>query len=298
MRKLRVLAGCECSGRVRDAFAARGFEAWSADILPSETPVNWEACGKDWSGTGSPLGTQAFGMHYQGDVRDLFSWDHPVNTEREREAEADPNGIPLWDLCIMFPECTDLSYAGARWFAQKRADGRQQAAADFFMDMINAPAPFTVVENPRGVMFSRYRRPDQEIHPWMFGDPFRKTTCLWLKNLPLLVPEYSEPGVLATVTSGDSAGYRLHQTVTSGSTVASDPRHDFNGRMHYEDSEGRKNRAKVRSRTFPGLARAFAEQFGSYVEGFYSGNCLDMRTVKDGSGNFLLRKDEARDGDG
>jgi hypothetical protein len=258
----RVLLACECSGRVRDEFAKRGWEAWSADILHSETPCHeFTAEGHDYYLDMFPWDDEPYGKHYLGDVRDLFSWSHSVN----QYAQMPEHGYP-WDLIIAFPPCTDLAYAGAAWFKQKIADGRQQAGADFFMEMINAPAPYVAVENPRGVMFTKYRKPDQTIQPWWFGDPFKKSTCLWLKNLPHLVPTHDEHGTLATVTSGDSKGYKLHKTVTSGSTYDASAAHDFNGRQHYEDSEGRKNRAKVRSRTFRGVAEQFAEQWGSYIE--------------------------------
>lgn len=278
MRRLRVLLACECSGRVRDEFTKRGWEAWSADILPSETPAHVvTADGENFYQDVVPFGPgfDQIGHHYQGDVTDLFRWNHPVNHERrelhDSLEEWDRQHMPLWDLIIGFPPCTDLSYAGAAWFKQKQADGRQDAAADFFMLMINAPALYVAVENPRGIMFSRYRRPDQTVQPWWFGDPFRKNTCLWLKGLPLLVPKYDKPEQLATVTSGDASGYKLHRTVTSGSTERADAKagkdpFDFNGRMHYEDSEGRVNRAKVRSRTFMGIAQAMADQWGLFVE--------------------------------
>ena len=234
------------------------------------------------------------GGHYVGDVRDLFDWYHPANRERHSAQVTMQEAPPLWDLVIAFPPCTDLSYAGNRWRAEKRADGREDAGAALFMDMIDAPSPMVAVENPRGVMFTRYRKPDQQIQPWWFGDPFKKTTCLWLKGLPLLKPECEEPAELATGVSGDLKGYKLHQTVTSGSTQASNPEpgFDFNGRKHYEDSEGRVNRAKVRSRTFPGVARAFAEQWGSFAEDYYAGNCLDMRDVMDGHGCRVLRPED------
>lgn len=276
-RRLRVLLACECSGRVRDEFVQRGWEAWSADILPSETPAHVvTADGQDFYQDCTPWGVPGwdsrFGHHYQGDVTDLFSWDHPLNRDRKEEAKDDPS-LPLWDLIIAFPPCTRLSYAGNRWRKEWKANGEEDAGAAFFMDMISAPAPYVAVENPRGVMFTRYRQPDQTIQPWWWGDPFKKNTCLWLKNLPLLTPKYDEPEVLATVSSGDMTGYRLHRAATGGGSHRTDmaagvqrPEHDFNGRKHYEDSEGRKNRAKVRSRTFPGIASAFADQWGFFVE--------------------------------
>lgn len=142
---MRVLVACECSGTVRDAFIAKGHEAMSCDLDPTEKP----------------------GPHYQGDVRDVLN-----------------DG---WDLIIAHPPCTHLAVSGARWFEEKRSDGRQQAAIDFFMLLANAPAPRVAVENPVGIMSSLYKNPSQIIQPWMFGHHEFKTTCLWLKNLPPLM---------------------------------------------------------------------------------------------------------------
>jgi hypothetical protein len=264
-----MLAGCEMSGRVRDAFAARGWEAWSADILPSETPVARRVSQKigNWGGD-SPLDDNALGCHYQGDVRDLFDWNHPVNRERQRKAYNDFHGTEyddypvLWDLAILFPPCDHLSLAGAVWWKQKRADGRQDAAAAFFMEMVNAPAPLVAVENPRGDMTRRYRAPDQIVEPFWFGDPLRKKTCLWLKNLPKLVPSnLVEPG--GRVATGGGS-WRTDQAAGRGAN---------NG---HEDGEGRVNRRIVRSRTMPGLARAMASQWGSYAETLARTEALDV----------------------
>jgi hypothetical protein len=112
--------------------------------------------------------TEIEGQHYQCDVRELFSKG--------------------WDLMIAHPPCTHIAVSGAAWFKQKIADGRQQQGIDFFMDMVNAPIPKIAVENPISIMSSRYRKPDQIVHPWMFGQEFSKPTCLWLKNLPCLKP--------------------------------------------------------------------------------------------------------------
>jgi len=167
------------------------------------------------------------GPHYQGDVRDVLG-----------------DG---WDLVIAFPPCTDLSLAGAVHWKAKQADGRQQAAAEFFMAMINAPAAHVAVENPRGIMTKLCRPPDQVVEPWWFGDPYAKKTCLWLKGLPLLEADNIVTPVGRVATGGGS--WRTDKA--SGKTAMS----------AYEDSEGRKNRAKVRSRTFPGVARAMAAQW-------------------------------------
>src|SRR5580693_3639339 len=108
---LRVLVGCECSGRVREAFAARGWEAWSADLLSSEITPRRSAAGKDITVN---LPSEGKGGHYQGDVRDLFNWNHPVNAQRSSRERNTPVWKPrlhLWDLAILHPPCTDLSYA-------------------------------------------------------------------------------------------------------------------------------------------------------------------------------------------
>lgn len=93
-----------------------------------------------------------------------------------------------WDLMVAHPPCTHLAVSGARYFAAKIADGRQQEGIDFFMAMINAPIPLIAVENPICIMSSKYRKPDQIIQPWQFGHGETKATCLWLKNLPKLLP--------------------------------------------------------------------------------------------------------------
>ena len=143
----KVLIACEYSGRVRDAFAAAGFDAWSCDLLPTDQPN---------------------GNHYQGSVLDIIG-----------------NG---WDLMIAHPPCTDLAVSGARHFAAKIADGRQQRALDFVSLLMNAPIERIAIENPISVISSKIRKPDQIIQPWQFGHGETKSTCLWLKNLPLLKP--------------------------------------------------------------------------------------------------------------
>lgn len=210
---LRMLAACESSGRVRDAFAARGWDAWSCDLEPSETPGN----------------------HIQGDILRVFTWSR-------------------WDLIIAFPPCTDLSLAGARFWPQKRADGRQQAAADFFMHLwAYAPADHLAIENPRGDMTRRWRAPNQVVEPWWFGDPYAKKTCLWMTScLPLL--------------KADNEVVPAGRVATGGGSWRTDSAAGRKAMSAYEDSEGRKNRARVRSRTFPGFARAMADQWGAHLE--------------------------------
>jgi hypothetical protein len=112
------------------------------------------------------LDTEIPGPHYKGDVRDIL-----------RDG---------FDLAVLHPPCTHLACSGARWFREKERE--QQEAIAFFMEMINAPIPRIAVENPVGIMSTIYREPDQYIEPWQFGHGETKKTCLWLKNLPPLIP--------------------------------------------------------------------------------------------------------------
>ena len=132
-----------------------------------------------------------------------------------------------WDMIIAFPPCTHLSSSGARWFEAKRADGRQQAAINFFMLFAKHPCSKIAIENPIGIMSSEWRKPDQIIQPWQFGHGETKSTCLWLKGLPPLTP-----------------------------TDIVDGREQRVWRMPPSP-----DRAKQRSRTYAGIARAMAEQW-------------------------------------
>lgn len=161
------------------------------------------------------LPTDAPGPHYQGDVRDVLNYP--------------------WDAMIAFPPCTDLTVSGARWFKEKRMDGRQQAGASFFMLLARADIPMIAIENPVGIMSSLWRRPDQVIQPFMHGDPYMKTTCLWLKGLPLLTPTN-------IVEGREQKCWRLPPSP---------------------------DRAMIRSKTYPGIANAMASQWGN-IGGFPS----------------------------
>lgn len=137
-----------------------------------------------------------------------------------------------WDLMIAHPPCTHLAVSGARWFPQKRADGRQQEAIDFFMKLANANIPKIAVENPVCIMSSKWRKADQTIQPWQFGHGETKATCLWLKGLPKLVP--------TNIVSGREQ--RVHKMPPGP------------------------ERWKERSRTFEGIALAMATQWGGITE--------------------------------
>lgn len=158
------------------------------------------------------LPTETPGQHYQGDVRDVI--DYP------------------WDLMIAHPPCTHLSVSGARHFAEKRMDGRQQSAVSFFMMLAKSDIPRIAIENPICVMSTMWRKPDQIIQPWQFGHGETKATALWLKNLPLLSP--------TEIVDGREA--RIH-------LMSPGP-----------------DRAKERSRTYSGIAEAMATQWGKSAE--------------------------------
>lgn len=154
------------------------------------------------------LPTDAPGPHYQGDVFDIIN-----------------NG---WDLMVAHPPCTDVCVSGARWFKEKRADGRQQRAIQFVRDLMSAPIDKIAIENPIGVLSSEIRKPDQIIQPWQFGHGETKATCLWLKGLPNLTP--------TNVVEGREA--RVHRMPPGP------------------------NRWKLRSTTYQGIANAMADQWG------------------------------------
>lgn len=157
------------------------------------------------------LPTEVEGPHYQGDVRDVL--DYP------------------WDLMIAHPPCTHLSVSGAKHFAEKRKDGRQQSAVSFFMLLARAPIPLIAIENPVCIMSGLWRKPDQIIQPWQHGHGETKATCLWLKGLPPIKP--------TRVVEGREP--RIH---------------------HMPPSQ---DRWKERSRTFKGIAEAMAQQWGGDI---------------------------------
>ena len=199
--KLKVLVACEESQAVTKEFRAKGHEAYSCDII-------------ECSG-GHPE------WHIMRDVREIL--------------------VEEWDMIIAFPPCTDLAVSGAAWFEEKRKDGRQQASIDFFMLFANHPCEKIAIENPVGIMSSKWRKPDQIIQPYEYGHPESKKTCLWLKGLPKLMPtKIVEQGERVTFASGKSMP------------------------KWYADAWKlpKEERARLRSKTFPGIAKAMAEQWG------------------------------------
>ena len=136
-----------------------------------------------------------------------------------------------WDMIIAFPPCTDLAISGARWFREKQADGRQHKSIDFFMEFTKLSCPWAI-ENPIGIMSTHYRKPDQIIQPWQFGHGETKATCLWLNGLPELKPTN-------IVEGREQRIWKLPPT---------------------------EDRAKLRSKILPGIAKAMAEQWGQLVK--------------------------------
>lgn len=161
-----------------------------------------------------------------------------------------------WDAMIAFPPCTHLAVSGAAWFEQKRKDGRQQHAIDFFIEIANAPIKHIAIENPIGIMSKNYRKPDQIIQPYYFGDEAQKTTCLWLKNLPKLYHN-AAPNLFDD---------KITWVKPKGNVI-------YNGKLYSwacnKWFKSKEERSRERSKTFPGIAEAMATQWGNYLIGKY-----------------------------
>ena len=205
---MKVLVACEESQEVCKAFRAKGHDAYSCDILPESGGHS------EW--------------HIQGDVIPLLD-----------------NG---WDLIIAHPPCTYLTVTGNRWFNVERygekAIERQklrEEAIEFFLRIANAKCDKIAIENPVGIISSVYRKPDQIIQPYYFGDAFEKKTCLWLKGLPKLKPtNMVEPPPRVKFASGKTMP-------------------EWYSKCWHLPAE---QRSIMRSKTFPGFAKAMAEQWG------------------------------------
>jgi site-specific DNA-cytosine methylase len=192
---MKILVACEESQVVCNAFRAKGHEAWSCDILPTSGPH------PEW--------------HIQDDVMNILRHDIVSPSSCE------------YDMVIAFPPCTDLAVSGARWFEEKKKDGRQQKSIMFFEFFTQLKNKYVAIENPIGIMSSLYRKPDQIIQPWQFGHGETKATCLWLKNLPLLVPT-------DIVEGREQKVWKMPPS---------------------------EDRAKLRSKTYKGIAEAMADQW-------------------------------------
>lgn len=189
---MRILVACEESQAVTIEMRRLGHEAYSCDILPC-------------------------------------SGGHP---EWHLQVKAQEMLKMKWDMILAFPPCTNLAVSGARYFAEKIADGRQQASIDFFLAFANANCEKIAIENPIGIMSSKWRKPDQIIQPWQFGHSETKATCLWLRGLPPLEP----------TDIVDGREQRIWKMPPSA------------------------DRAKLRSKTYSGIARAMAEQWAGRCE--------------------------------
>lgn len=166
-----------------------------------------------------------------------------------------------WDAMIAFPPCTHLAVSGAAWFDQKRKDGRQKEGIDFFLQITKANIKHIAIENPIGIMSKNYRKPDQIIHPYYFGEPFTKSTCLWLKNLPKLYHN-SAPNLFDNVVTHTEKGEFFEWVCKKTGKKKKQ------GMWYYEAAKlNHKNglRSKVRSKTFSGIADAMANQWGNYL---------------------------------
>ena len=219
---MNVLVACEESQRVCIAFRERGHNAFSCDIEPcSGGHPEW---------------------HIMQDVLPLLDGRCSFKTMDGTEHSIDGK----WDLIIAHPPCTYLTLAGNKWFKPEFSDRfpdrkkQRKEAVDFFMAIANADCDKIAIENPVGVMSSQWRKPDQYIEPYMFGDPEKKKTGLWLKGLPLLKPTNIVEPVIIHCKSG-----------------ANEPRWHM-GTMHLPKAE----RSRLRSQTFIGIAKAMAEQWG------------------------------------
>jgi site-specific DNA-cytosine methylase len=208
---MRILVACEESQALTNRFRGLGHEAFSCDILPcSGGHPEW---------------------HLQQDVTELLK--------------------QKWDMIVAFPPCTYLTVTGNRWFnidrygekAVQRHKDREEAIK-FFLMFANAECDYIAIENPVGIMSSEWRKPDQIINPYEFGDPYEKKTCLWLKGLPPLKPT---------------------------NVVKPEPRKEFkSGKTMpgwYADTWKlpKDERAKLRSKTFPGIAQAMVSQWTNFI---------------------------------
>ena len=204
---MRVLVACEYSGTVRDAFTKLGHDAWSCDILPTESP----------------------GKHIQDDIL-----KHLDNN---------------WDLMIAHPPCTYLSNAGIRWFNEEKygekAKLRKQLrleALDFVKKLYYCNIPKICIENPVGYLNHNFKKPDQIVQPYFFGDEESKRTCFWFKNLkPLEHTKLVKPKIYAYYKTGRKIGKPIYF-------------HEYNSG---------KDRAKIRSKFWKGIAEAMAAQWGT-----------------------------------
>jgi hypothetical protein len=266
MRHKRVLIACEFSGTVRRAFRELGHDAWSCDLLAADdaspyhyqgdvrdmldgyAPVRFQSeCDPDGAGWCEPADLDPAECDCYGPTQEGMEY-----VERHGVLMARPVERPSWDLMIAHPPCTYLTIA-AEWaygdgpYHQRvkpttlvgaaRRVAREEALA-FVLALYDAPIARVAIENPVGVLSSRFRKPDQTIQPWQFGHDASKATCLWLKGLPLLEP--------TDVLPGGKTARRGNQTASGQNKLPPSP-----------------DRWKLRSVTYPGIAAAMAAQWGA-----------------------------------
>ena len=166
-----------------------------------------------------------------------------------------------WDMMIAFPPCTHLALSGSMHFEKKRADGRQQEGIDFFLRIANANIDKIAIENPMGIMGKIYRPYDQVIHPYYFGDGFQKTTCLWLKNLPKL-KHYRTVDLFNDKVTHVAPEERFYWTDRKTGKLKSQPMWYYKA---LTEAKTKEERSTIRSKTFPGIAKAMAEQWAGNI---------------------------------
>ena len=235
---MKVLVACEESQAITKELRSLGHQAYSCDLLPcSGGHPEW---------------------HFQQDVFKIIDQrGGKLQNGKHYRSKKD------WELMIAHPPCTFLAVSGARWYYHpddnqlpfksrrphprfpNRAYDREEALA-FFIKLCEAPIDKIAVENPVGIVSTRYRKPEQTVHPWMFGDEAAKATCLWLKNLPLLVPtNVVGKGERVVLSSGKSLPKWYSDALTQSKTAA--------------------ERRTMRSKTFEGMAKAMADQWTKKV---------------------------------
>ena len=234
----KILVACEESQAVTKELRELGFEAYSCDVI-------------DQSG-GHPE------WHIMQDVLPLLNGNCTFKTTDGEYHTVDGK----WDMLIAFPPCTNLAVSGARYFEKKRTDGRQRDAIEFFCQFLQADCERIAIENPVNIISGEYIlkwfpdladeynlpvKPTQRIQPYEFGHPYSKKTCLWLKGLPKLVPtevvEYEK--IHSNGRTGGYSGKSWYCTDENGKILA------WNDPMT----------AKLRSKTYPGIAKAMADQW-------------------------------------
>lgn len=224
----KILVACEESQAVTVEFREVGYEAYSCDL------INTSGTHPEW--------------HIKHDVIELLNGDCSfVTDDGERHSI-----LGKWDAIIAFPPCTYLTVTGNRWFnverygekALKRIEEREKAIS-FFMAIVNSGCDKIAVENPVGVMSSKYRKPDQIINPYEFGDPYEKRTCLWLKGLPQLQPT-------KVVVPEERVIFKSGKTLPKW----------YNDAAKYKGVK----RSILRSKTFPGIANAMAVQWSAVIK--------------------------------